>query len=104
GGGDRPVGGHGARLSGSAGTELRAVLQRHADKAGVRREYGARRQAADLDADIIVAADGISSATRQAGDFGGDIETGRGLYLWCGAGFPPTDAGFAPGEAADAAV
>src|SRR5262249_42635047 len=98
GGGDRPVGGHGARLSGSAGTELRAVLQRHADKAGVRREYGARRQAADLDADIIVAADGISSATRQAGDFGGGIETGRGLYLWCGTDFALTDAVFAPVE------
>jgi len=96
--GDRTVRVHSDRLIGIARTELLAVLQRHADKAGVRLEYGARRQAADLDADIIVAADGISSATRQAGDFGEDIETGRGLYLWCGTDFALTDAVFAPVE------
>jgi 2-polyprenyl-6-methoxyphenol hydroxylase-like FAD-dependent oxidoreductase len=87
---------HSDRLIGIARTELLAVLQRHAEKAGVRLEYGARRQAADLDADIVIAADGISSATRQAGDFGGTTETGRGLYLWCGTGFALTDAVFAP--------
>src|SRR5215471_14644886 len=96
--GGRTVRVHSDRLIGIARTELLAVLQRHAEKAGVRLEYGARRQAAGLDADIIVAADGISSATRQAGDFGGTIETGRGLYLWCGTGFALTDAVFAPVE------
>jgi anthraniloyl-CoA monooxygenase len=86
------------RLIGIARTELLAVLQRHAEKAGVRLEYGARRRAADVDADIVIAADGISSATREAGDFGGTIETGRGLYLWCGTGFALTDAIFAAAE------
>jgi anthraniloyl-CoA monooxygenase len=86
------------RLIGIARTELLAVLQRHAEKAGVRLEYGARRRAGDLDADIVIAADGIGSATREAGDFGGNAEVGRGLYLWCGADFALTDAVFAPVE------
>jgi anthraniloyl-CoA monooxygenase len=89
---------HNDRLIGIARTELLAVLQRHAEKAGVRLEYGARRRAGDLDADIVIAADGVSSATREAGDFGGTIETGRSLYLWCGTGFALTDAVFAPAE------
>jgi anthraniloyl-CoA monooxygenase len=74
------------------------VLQRHAEKAGVRLEYGTRRRAGDLDADIVIAADGIGSATREAGGFGGNAEVGRGLYLWCGADFALTDAVFAPVE------
>jgi len=89
---------HNDRLIGIARTELLAVLQRHAEKAGVRLECGTRRRAGDLDADIVIAADGISSATRQAGDFGGTIATGRGLYLWCGTGFALTDAVFAPAQ------
>jgi anthraniloyl-CoA monooxygenase len=86
------------RLIGIARTELLAVLQRHAEKAGVRLEFGARRRAGDLDADIVIAADGISSATREDGDFGGAIEVGRGLYLWCGTDTALTDAVFAPAE------
>ena len=96
--GDQIVRVHNDRLIGVARTELLAVLQRHAEKAGVRLEYGARRRAGDLDADIVIAADGIGSATREAGDFGGNAETGRGLYLWCGADFALTDAVFAPVE------
>src|SRR5690348_17692266 len=86
------------RLIGIARTELLAVLQRHAEKAGVRLEFGARRRAGDLDADVVIAADGVSSATRAAGDFGGTIETGRGLYLWCGTDFALADAVFASAE------
>ncbi|HEV3355403.1 MAG TPA: FAD-dependent monooxygenase, partial [Pseudonocardiaceae bacterium] len=96
--GDQIVRVHNDRLIGVARTELLAVLQRHAEKAGVRLEYGARRRAEDLDADIVIAADGIGSATREAGDFGGNAEVGRGLYLWCGADFALTDAVFAPVE------
>jgi anthraniloyl-CoA monooxygenase len=94
--GDQIVRVHNDRLIGVARTELLAVLQRHAEKAGVRLEYGVRRRAEDLDADIVIAADGIASVTREAGDFGGNAETGRGLYLWCGADFALTDAVFAP--------
>ena len=94
--GDQIVRVHNDRLIGVARTELLAVLQRHAEKAGVRLEYGARRRAGDLDADIVIAADGIGSVTREAEDFGGNAEVGRGLYLWCGADFALTDAVFAP--------
>jgi anthraniloyl-CoA monooxygenase len=94
--GDRVVRVHNDRLIGIARTELLAVLQRHAEKAGVRLEFGARRGAGDLDADAVIAADGISSATREDGDFGATIETGRGLYLWCGTDFALADAVFAP--------
>jgi 2-polyprenyl-6-methoxyphenol hydroxylase-like FAD-dependent oxidoreductase len=94
--GDRAVRVHNDRLIGIARTELLAVLQRHADKAGVRLEFGARRRAGDLDADAVIAADGISSATRADGDFGGTIEVGRGLYLWCGTDVALADAVFAP--------
>ncbi|TNC29174.1 FAD-dependent monooxygenase [Amycolatopsis alkalitolerans] len=84
------------RLIGIARTELLAVLRQHAEKAGVRLEFGARRTADELDADIVLAADGVSSATRESGPFGGRIESGRGLYLWCGTDFALTDAVFAP--------
>jgi 2-polyprenyl-6-methoxyphenol hydroxylase-like FAD-dependent oxidoreductase len=83
-------------LIGIARTELLDVLQRHAEKAGVRLEYGVRHAAADLDADVVIAADGVSSATREAGDFGAHVELGRGLFLWCGAGFALDDAVFTP--------
>ncbi|WP_020659619.1 FAD-dependent monooxygenase [Amycolatopsis benzoatilytica] len=86
------------RLIGIARTELLAILQRHAEKAGVRIEYGARRTAAELDADLVIAADGISSATRGAGEFGESVDVGRGLFLWCGADFALPDALFAPVE------
>ena len=84
------------RLIGVARTELLAILQRHAEKAGVALEFGARRSAADLDADVVVAADGVSSATREGGPFGEHVELGRGLYLWCGTDFALDDAVFAP--------
>ncbi|MGE3288500.1 MAG: FAD-dependent monooxygenase [Pseudonocardia sp.] len=87
---------HNDRLIGIARTELLAVLQRHAEKAGVRLEFGTRRSAGDLDADLVVAADGVSSATREAGDFGARVDVGRGLYLWCGTDFALDDAVFAP--------
>ena len=96
--GDQKVRVRNDRLIGIARTELLTVLQRHAEKAGVRLEFGARRTAGDLDADAVIAADGISSATRADGDFGGTTETGRGLYLWCGTDFALADAVFAPAE------
>jgi anthraniloyl-CoA monooxygenase len=102
--GGRIVRVHNDRLIGIARTELLAVLQRHAEKAGVQLEFGARQQAGDLDADIVIAADGISSGTRDSvgsgansgGDFGTTIEVGRGLYLWCGTDFALDDAMFRP--------
>jgi 2-polyprenyl-6-methoxyphenol hydroxylase-like FAD-dependent oxidoreductase len=89
---------HNDRLVGVARTELLAILQRHAEKAGVELEFGSRRTVADLDTDLVIAADGVGSATREQGSFGAHVETGRGLYLWCGTDFPLDDAVFAPVE------
>jgi 2-polyprenyl-6-methoxyphenol hydroxylase-like FAD-dependent oxidoreductase len=89
---------HNDRLIGIARTELLAVLQRHAEKAGVELDFGTRRAAGDLDADLVVAADGVGSATRENGSFGARIDVGKGLYLWCGTDFALDDAVFAPVE------
>ncbi|WIX98153.1 FAD-dependent monooxygenase [Amycolatopsis mongoliensis] len=89
---------HNDRLIGIARTELLAVLQRHAEKAGVELDFGTRRAAGDLDADLVVAADGVGSATRENGSFGGRIDVGKGLYLWCGTDFALDAAMFAPVE------
>ncbi|MEQ3551735.1 FAD-dependent monooxygenase [Pseudonocardia nematodicida] len=88
------------RLVGIARTELLAILQRHAEKAGVVLEHGSRRTAGELDADLVVAADGVNSATRREGPFGEDLEVGRGLYLWAGTEFPLPDAVFSPVDTA----
>ncbi len=76
--------------------ELLAVLQRHAEDAGVKLEFGARRSAAELDADLVIAADGVGSATRSAGEFGAEVETGSGWYLWAGTDVALDHALFAP--------
>lgn len=81
--GDRTVRVRNDRLIGVARTDLLAILQGHAEKAGVRLEHGARVSADELDADVVVAADGVGSATRESGDFGAEVEVGRGLFLWC---------------------
>jgi anthraniloyl-CoA monooxygenase len=81
-----------------ARTSLLGVLQRHAEAADVRLHFGSRATAAELDADLVVAADGVSSATREAAaeDFGASVEVGAGLYLWCGADFALPTARFVP--------
>ncbi|WP_172650959.1 FAD-dependent monooxygenase [Rhodococcus opacus] len=81
-----------------ARTTLLAVLQQQAQNAGVQIHFGERREASELDADLIIAADGINSATRtQMSDtFGPRIDTGAGLYLWCGTDFALPSAIFVP--------
>ncbi len=76
--------------------ELLAALQRHAEDAGVKLEFGTRRAASELDADLVIAADGVGSATRAAGDFGAEVETGSGWYLWAGTDVALDHALFAP--------
>ncbi|QLL06163.1 FAD-dependent monooxygenase [Mycobacterium vicinigordonae] len=80
--------------------ELRRLLCDQATKAGVVVENG---RAADVDefrgsADLIIAADGVSSPTRDryAAQFGARVIEGRGVYLWCGADLELPGAIFAP--------
>jgi anthraniloyl-CoA monooxygenase len=81
--------------------ELLAVLQRHAEDAGVKLEFGARRSAGELDADLVIAADGVGSATRSSGDFGAEVETGSGWYLWAGTDVALEHALFVPERTED---
>ncbi|GAA0274493.1 FAD-dependent monooxygenase [Cryptosporangium japonicum] len=71
------------------------ILRRHAEAAGVRIRSGARVSAGDLDADLVIAADGVNSATRSA-TFGPEVSTHRGLYLWAGTDFALPSAVFRP--------
>jgi anthraniloyl-CoA monooxygenase len=81
-----------------ARTRLLSVLQHHAVRAGVGLHFGERVAADDLDADLIVAADGVSSATRdaRAAEFGAEVDVGTGLYLWAGTDFAFPSAMFSP--------
>ncbi|MCS7478037.1 FAD-dependent monooxygenase [Umezawaea endophytica] len=69
--------------------ELLEVLRAQAIAAGVDIRYGGRVAVDDLDADVVVAADGVNSATRErfATEFGARVEQHDGLYLWCGTDF-----------------
>lgn len=77
---------------------LLAILHQHAADAGVGLHFGTRVTAGDVDADLVIAADGVGSATRSAlaGRLGVRIDTGPALYLWCGTDFALGSAMFAP--------
>ncbi|GAA4406141.1 FAD-dependent monooxygenase [Tsukamurella soli] len=87
---------HGARNLAVGRAELLAVLDRAARAAGVRVEHGSRVAAVDLDADVVIAADGVRSATRAsvADDVGVHESIGRGRYMWCGIDVAIPDAFF----------
>ncbi|MFC5142748.1 FAD-dependent monooxygenase [Actinomycetospora rhizophila] len=94
--GDREAGMSVSSLVAVGRAELLRVLQRHAEDAGVKLEFGSRRTAGELDADLVIAADGVGSATRAAGAFGEDVEVGSGWYLWAGVDVALPHALFAP--------
>lgn len=77
---------------------LLGVLQRHAVEAGVELHFGSRRSAEELDADLVIAADGVSSATREqhAAELGATVDQDHDHYLWCGTEFALPTAVFSP--------
>ncbi|MHA7662728.1 FAD-dependent monooxygenase [Mycolicibacterium sp. HS_4_1] len=81
-----------------ARTTLLEVLNRCATDAGVRMRYGGRGSAADIDADLVIAADGAGSQTREdhKSEFGTTVTDGRSHYLWCGTDFALARAVFSP--------
>ena len=81
-----------------ARTTLLSTLADHARNAGVIVHYGSRTSIDSLDADVIVAADGINSVTREqlADQVEPSIDLGRSYYLWCGTDFVLPRAIFAP--------
>ncbi|MFE4754974.1 FAD-dependent monooxygenase [Streptomyces mirabilis] len=100
--GDQATRVHNGALIGIARTELLAILSRHAEAAGVDIRYGNRAALADLNADLVIVADGVSSQTRTElhDAFGADVTTAGGLYLWAGTDFALDTAIFAPATTA----
>lgn len=96
--GDRKVSLPAGNLVAIGRADLLDILRRHAEDAGVRVHYGTRVEPGSLDADLVIAADGVSSATREAdpGAFGAEAEVHDGLYLWCGTDFALPSAVFRP--------
>lgn len=95
---------HGARNLAIGRAVLLAVLERLAVAAGVTVRHGAQVTADQLDADVIIAADGVRSATRAAvaDQVGYRAEPGRGHYMWCGLDIAIRDAFFSARRAGDA--
>ena len=91
---------HSDALIGVARTGLLAVLQQHAERSGVVLKFGERQQVEDLDADLVIAADGVNSATRAARSdaFGATVDQGGALYLWAATDFALENAIFEPVE------
>lgn len=106
--------GHGAHLFASTGSvrfggnsqtaiaraDLLEILYARAKETGVDLRFGERVSIDDLNAEVVIAADGVSSRARteRSAEFGANVELGRQKYLWCGADFPLPDALFAPTE------
>jgi len=80
-------------------TELLRVLLAAAESAGVTVHQGAAAVLTDVrSADLVVAADGASSAVRDelAHAFRPSITHGRGLFIWCGSDLELPGATFLP--------
>lgn len=104
--------GHGARLHTNRGdvrldgqetlaiarSLLLQILYDHAESSGVVMHIGHPRDHHEIEADVVVAADGGGSPTRHAlaTELGATVDHGRQRYLWCGTDFALPDALFAP--------
>ena len=88
----------GGNLSAIGRSMLLTVLTDRAVEAGVTLHFGERVDPFAVEADLVIAADGVNSATRQARStaFDVQIDTGAGLYLWCGTDFALPSAVFMP--------
>lgn len=80
--------------------KLLRILAEHAQDAGVDVRVGATATIDDLhgDADLVIAADGVSSPTRLqlADELGAFDQEGRGLFIWCGGETALEGAAFVP--------
>jgi anthraniloyl-CoA monooxygenase len=94
---------HGPRNLAIGRPTLLEVLAEHAAEAGVDIRDGEQVHAQDLDADVIIAADGVRSGTREwlSQALGEQLSIGRGKFIWCGADFALENAIFVPARTAD---
>ncbi len=77
---------------------LLEILRRHAEEVGVAIHYGKRVEAHELEAELVVAADGVSSPTREklSSALGATVDLHDAPYLWCGTDFALESAVFVP--------
>jgi anthraniloyl-CoA monooxygenase len=96
--GDERVRLPGGNLLAIGRSTLLEVLHEQAVAAGVEVHFGVRVSADQVVADLVIAADGINSATREqhADALGARIATDHDLYLWCGTELALPSAVFAP--------
>lgn len=80
---------HGARNLAIGRARLLDVLGQAALAAGVEVRRGSAMDVASVEADIVVGADGVGSATREkyAAELGVHASLGRTRFVWCGADF-----------------
>lgn len=76
------------------------ILATAATDVGVQLRHGISTDVAMMDADIVIAADGVGSKTREkfAAEFGVHTSLGRTRFVWCGADFAVDSAFFASVE------
>ncbi|MBV9793649.1 MAG: FAD-dependent monooxygenase [Actinobacteria bacterium] len=93
---DRSVRLHGARNLAVGRAALLDVLAQAAIEAGVDYRPGSAADLGTVSGDVVIAADGVGSATRAklAPDLGVHASLGRTRYLWCGTGFAVPSAYF----------
>ncbi|KQY55493.1 MULTISPECIES: FAD-dependent monooxygenase [unclassified Nocardioides] len=94
---------HGARNLAIGRARLLEILTDAAMAVGVEIRRGVRVDATSLDADVVVAADGVTSATRDkyAAEFGVRSRLGRSRFVWCGADFAVDSAYFSAARRGD---
>ena len=94
-GADRAVTLHGARNLAIGRASLLGILADAAQAAGVEYRPGSPPDPGDVSADVVIAADGVRSTTRQrlAAELGVHTQLGRTRFVWCGADFA-ADAAF----------
>lgn len=80
---------HGARNLAIGRATLLDILTRAATAVGVDVQRGSKVDAASVQSDVVIAADGVRSATREklAAELGVKSSMGRTRFVWCGAGF-----------------
>ncbi|RFS87498.1 hypothetical protein D0T12_04590 [Actinomadura spongiicola] len=87
---------HGARNLAIGRATLLEILSAAATEAGVEIRRGCDIDAAQLDADVVIAADGVRSGTREkyAAELGVRSSLGRTRFVWCGADYAVDSAFF----------
>lgn len=87
---------HGARNLAIGRATLLEILTRSALRVGVDYRHGSKADSATVDADVVLAADGVRSTTREklSPDLGEHVATGRSRFVWCGADFAVSSAFF----------